>query len=167
MPWGDCAPSLSPPRLLGEKVALLPPLMLPPLLSSPARGQGSPRCRWCFGYLPIWHSMDRSGEGPGMTWSLTEMVRGEGPLPPLQPPAPPQALPVVDGADVVVGKCHGVPGGETTTGITAATHLPPSPLLAGTRGRPRGPARGYRPSPWCSPCGTSRLYKAGKRQACA
>lgn len=91
---------------------------------------------------------------PGIAGTLTELVHGKGPLP------PPQALPVMDGADMVVGECHGVPGGETTTGITTATPLPASPAPGTSRGYNLSlPARGQHSS-----CGTPGFMRQEKEE---
>lgn len=96
--------------------------------------------------------------------SLTKPGCAKKPLP------PPEALPVVDRADVVVGECHGISEGETTRVLLQPpASLHPHSLLApraapGTSCQSRGykpllPARGEHSS-----CGTSQLYKAGKRK---
>lgn len=73
-----------------------------------------------------WSEQDRSGERPGITRAFNRAALWQ------RAPANPQALPVVDGADVVVRECHGVPGGDTTTGVTTVTCLPAPPLPAGS-----------------------------------
>lgn len=101
--------------------------------------------------------------GHSIMGSVTKLVHEEGPS------HPPQALPVVDRADVVVGERHGVPGRWTATGITTATRLPAFLLPASPSAQPQGGVGGYKPPLSAggqhSPCGTFQLHKAGKRKA--
>lgn len=107
---GICTPS--PLCQLGEKMALRPfNAPTSPIIPDPLSAQ----CRECLSYPVVWHSLAYfKWDMYGDTWHYEVFNQARMCQ---KAPASPQALPVVDRADVVVGQCHGISGGKTTTGL--------------------------------------------------